>query len=107
MDQEPMALTQKQRDRLDVLKQAKRGQITQRRAAELMEVSERWMRKLLQRIKDRKGQCGGAQAYGDRPPTGGGAPKNASGSWLFSQPVYARFVPRWLASIWGRSIRSR
>jgi hypothetical protein len=47
-------LTQKQRDRLDVLKQAKRRQITQRRAAELMEVSERWVRKLLRRMKTEK-----------------------------------------------------
>ena len=36
-----MAMTQKQRDWLDWLKQAKRKQITQKKAAENMEVSER------------------------------------------------------------------
>ena len=46
-----MALTQRERDRLDVLKQAKRKQITQKKAAERMGVSERWVRKLLQRMK--------------------------------------------------------
>jgi len=46
-----MALTQQERDWLDWLKQAKRKQITQRQAAEHMEVSERWVRKLLQRMK--------------------------------------------------------
>ena len=48
-----MALTQKERDRL-VLKQTKRKQITQRKAAELMEVSERWVRTLLRRMKTEK-----------------------------------------------------
>lgn len=46
-----MALTQRERDRLDWLKQAQRKQITQAKAAELMGVSERWVRKLLQRMK--------------------------------------------------------
>ena len=46
-----MALTQKERDRLDWLKQAQRKQITQREAAEHMGVSERWVRTLLQRMK--------------------------------------------------------
>ena len=54
MDQEPMAMTQKERDRLDVLKQAKHKQITQTKAAELMEVSELLVRKLLQRMKAEK-----------------------------------------------------
>ena len=51
MAEERMALTQQERDWLDWLKQAKRKQITQRQAAEQMEVSERWVRKLLQRMK--------------------------------------------------------
>ena len=46
-----MALTQGERDRLDWLKQAKRKQITQAQAAERIGVSERWVRKLLQRMK--------------------------------------------------------
>jgi transposase len=51
MDQEPMALTQEQRDWLDWLKQAKRKQITQREAADRMKVTERWVRQLLRRMK--------------------------------------------------------
>jgi hypothetical protein len=54
MDQETMALTQKERDRLDLLKQAQRKQITQRKAAEQMQVSERWVRELLRRMKTEK-----------------------------------------------------
>jgi hypothetical protein len=54
MDQETMALTQKERDRLDLLKQAQRKQIPQRKAAAQMEVSERWVRKMLQRMKTEK-----------------------------------------------------
>lgn len=46
-----MALTQQERDWLDWLKQAKRKQITQKEAAERMEISDRWVRKLLKRMK--------------------------------------------------------
>src|SRR5579863_1157580 len=51
MDQERMALTQQERDWLDWLKQAQRQEIKQWEAAERMEISERWVRKLLQRMK--------------------------------------------------------
>jgi transposase len=44
-------MSQKERDRLHWLKQAEGKQITQATAAERMEVSERWVRKLLQRKK--------------------------------------------------------
>jgi len=46
-----MALTQQERDWLDWLKQAQRQEIKQWEAAERMEISERWVRKLLQRMK--------------------------------------------------------
>ena len=36
---------------MDLLKQANRSQITQKRAAEQMGVSERWVRRLFQRMK--------------------------------------------------------
>jgi transposase len=49
-----MALNQKERDWLQWLHQAKRKQITQREAAERMQVSERWVRKLLARMKRQK-----------------------------------------------------
>ena len=51
-------MNQKERDWLDWLKQAKAKTITQRKAAENMEVEERWVRTLLKRMK-RKGDCGG------------------------------------------------
>ena len=46
-----MALNQKERDWLQWLHQAKRKQITQREAAQRMQVSERWVRQLLRRMK--------------------------------------------------------
>ena len=46
-----MALKQKERDWLQWLHQAKRKQITQREAAQRMQVSERWVRQLLRRMK--------------------------------------------------------
>ena len=44
-------MSQKERDRLHWLKQAESKQITQAKAAERMQVSERWVRKLLARKK--------------------------------------------------------
>jgi transposase len=44
-------MSQKERDRLHWLKQAESRQITQAKAAELMQVSDRWVRKLLARKK--------------------------------------------------------
>ena len=46
-----MAMSQQERDWLDWLKRAKDGQLTQREAAEKMGVSDRWVRKLLKRLK--------------------------------------------------------
>ena len=65
-----MALTQQERDWLDWLKQAKRKQITQRQAGEQMQVSERWVRKLLQRMKRDGDRVVVHQREGNRP-TGG------------------------------------
>ena len=50
-EQELVAMSQKERDRLQVLQQARRRRITQGQAATQMEVSERWVRKLLLRMK--------------------------------------------------------
>jgi DNA-binding Lrp family transcriptional regulator len=49
-----MALNRKERDWLQWLHQAKRKQITQREAAQRMQVSERWVRQLLRRMKRQK-----------------------------------------------------
>jgi transposase len=48
---ERIAMSQEERDWLDWLKRARDGKMTQREAAERMEVSERWARTLLQRMK--------------------------------------------------------
>src|SRR5215472_3024510 len=50
---ERIAMSQRERDWLDWLKRARDGKMTQREAAERMEVSERWVRKLLRRMKKR------------------------------------------------------
>ena len=44
-------MSQQERDRLDWLKRARDGEIAQRAAAEKMEVSDRWVRKLLRRME--------------------------------------------------------
>jgi transposase len=48
---ERIAMSQQERDRLEWLKRARDGKVTQREAASKMGVSERWVRKLLQRMK--------------------------------------------------------
>ncbi len=54
MAEELIMMNQKQRDWLQWLHQAKRKQITQATAAQRMGVSERWVRKLLRRMKREK-----------------------------------------------------
>src|SRR3979490_548950 len=48
---ERIAMNQEERDWLDWLKRAQDGVVTQRQAAEKMGVSDRWVRKLLVRMK--------------------------------------------------------
>jgi len=48
---EPIAMSQEERDKLEWLKRAKDKVISQRKAAERMGVSDRWVRRLLQRMK--------------------------------------------------------
>lgn len=50
---ERMAMSQQERDWLEWLKRARDGVITQRKAAEKMGVSERWMHELLRRMAER------------------------------------------------------
>ena len=45
-------MSTKERDRLKVLHEVKRGHLTQRGAAEQLGVSDRWVRKLLVRMKE-------------------------------------------------------
>jgi predicted DNA-binding protein (UPF0251 family) len=48
---ERIAMSQEERDWLEWLKRARDGKLTQKQAAEQMGVSERWVRKLLQRMR--------------------------------------------------------
>ena len=51
---ERIAMSHEERDWLEWLKRARDGRMTQREAAERMDVAERWVRKLLQRMKKEK-----------------------------------------------------
>jgi transposase len=50
--QETLAMSAKERDRLKVLHEVKRGHLTQRGAAQQLGVTDRWVRKLLVRVKE-------------------------------------------------------
>src|ERR1035437_8954241 len=51
IQEELIAMSQKERDRLQVLHEAKQRQIMQKEAGEQIGVSERWVRKLLARMR--------------------------------------------------------
>src|SRR3989337_1068488 len=50
--EEPIRMNQKERDRLQVLHEASQRHITQKQAAEQIGVTERWVRKLLARLRE-------------------------------------------------------
>jgi len=52
MEEEKLLLTQRDRDRLKVLHQVRKGQLTQRQAGEQLKLTDRWIRKLLLRMKE-------------------------------------------------------
>lgn len=54
MHEEELLLTQRDRDFLKVLHEARRGHITQREAAEQLKVTDRWIRELLARVRKNK-----------------------------------------------------
>jgi len=54
MQEEPLLLSKRDRDRLKVLHELRKGHITQRQAGEQLKLTERWIRELAQRI----GACG-------------------------------------------------
>jgi DNA-binding Lrp family transcriptional regulator len=53
VQEEQLLLTSKDRDRLKVLHEAEKGHIRQREAARQLKTSERWVRKLLQRMRQK------------------------------------------------------
>ena len=53
MEEEKLLLTQRDRDRLKVLHEVRKGHLTQRQASAQLKLSDRWIRKLLLRMKER------------------------------------------------------
>ena len=53
MGEDRFEMSQKERDRLKVLHEAGKGQITQKQAAEQLRVTERQVRRLMQQIRNR------------------------------------------------------
>jgi transposase len=52
MEEEKLLLTRRDRDRLKVLHEVGKGQLTQRQASEQLKLTDRWIRKLLGRMKE-------------------------------------------------------
>ncbi len=94
---ERIAMGQEERDKLEWLKRAKDKVISQRKAAERMGVSDRWVRKLLQRMK-RQGD--GAVVHGLRGRTSNrkiAARLEAQAIELLKQPEWHDFGPTFAA----------
>ena len=53
MQEEPLLLSQRDRDRLKVLHEVRKKHITQIQAAEQLKLSDRWIRELVERVKDK------------------------------------------------------
>src|SRR3989454_4399882 len=51
MSEQELWMTQRDRDRLKVLHEAEKGHLTQRQAGERLKLSERWVRKLVARLR--------------------------------------------------------
>ena len=94
---ERIAMGQEEREKLEWLKRAKDKVISQRKAAERMGVSDRWVRKLLQRMK-RQGD--GAVVHGLRGRTSNrkiAARLEAQAIELLKQPEWHDFGPTFAA----------
>src|SRR5258708_23837934 len=92
MNQERIAMNQKERDWLDWLKQAKEKTITQQKAAENMGVDPRWVRTLLKRLK-RKGDAVVVHGLRGRPSNRKIAEKTQREAMAIVQREYADFGP--------------
>src|SRR5260370_36451009 len=53
MQEETLLLTQDDRDRLKVLHEVRKGHITQRQAAGQLKLTDRWIRELVERIREK------------------------------------------------------
>jgi transposase len=91
---ERIGMSQEERDWLDWLKRARDEKMTQREAAERMGVSERWVRKLLQRMK-REGDRVVVHGLRGRASNRKIAPKvQAQAIQILKQPDWHDFGPR-------------
>jgi hypothetical protein len=106
MEEEKLLLTQRDRDRLKVLHQVRKGQLTQRQAGEQLKLTDRWIRKLLLRMKE-QGDRAVVHGLRGRPSTRRieeKLEKRAMELVRGSTPILGR---RWLASIWSGIRESR
>ena len=105
---ERIAMSQEERDWLEWLKRAKDRKITQREAAEKMGVSERWVRKLLQRMK-KQGDAVVVHGLRGRASNRKIAGEDAASQALeiLKQPDWHDFGPTFAASSWPSGTRFR
>jgi len=90
---ERIAMSQEERDRLEWLKRAKDKVVSQRKAAQNMGVSDRWVRKLLQRIKSQGDGVVVHQLRGRASNRKIGASIQAQALQLLKQPEWHDFGP--------------
>jgi transposase len=99
---ERIAMSQEERDKLEWLKRAKDKVISQRKAAERMGVSDRWVRKLLQRIK-RQGDVAVVHGLRGRSSNRKIAAKiEAQAIEILKQPEWHDFGPTFAAEQLGK-----
>jgi len=104
--QEMLVLSTKDRDRLKVLHEVKRKHLTQRAAARQLGISDRWVRKLLVRV--RKGGDGGIVHRGRGRRSNRRLPESLRTQTLkLVQAKYPTLDPRWPASTWRRTTKWR
>ena len=101
METERIALSQRERDRLKVLHEVQQKQLTQLAAAERLKVTDRHVRRMLLRLRER----------GDRSLVHGlrGRPSNRKLAARLEQKIlarlrqrYADFGPTWPLNTWPR-----
>jgi transcriptional antiterminator len=93
-------MTQRERDRLVVLKKAQKKLITQRQAAEELKLSERQIRRLLVKLKKSGDRAVIHGLRGHRSNRRLAEQTREKAVRILSQEVYRGFGPTWPASIW-------
>jgi len=96
-----MALSTRDRDRLKILSEAKKGLITQKQATQHLDVTERQIRRMVTRMRE-QGDRGILHGLRCQPSIAGCRKRQSSKPYLFfrrkSMPISDR---RWRASIWA------